>query len=39
MYKAKYQAVLDLGEQLSIKDGKVEEAADQLKLSGTAATP
>ena len=39
MYKAKYQAVLDLGEQLNIKDGKVEEAADKLKVWGTASTP
>ncbi len=39
MYKAKYQAVLDLGEQLNIKDGKVEEGADKLKVWGTAATP
>lgn len=39
MYKAKYQAVLDLGEQLNIKDGKVEESADKLKIWGTANTP
>lgn len=39
MYKAKYQAVLDLGEKLNIKDGKVEESADQLKVWGTANTP
>ncbi|ARV08729.1 peptidoglycan-binding protein [Winogradskyella sp. PC-19] len=38
MYKAKYQAVLDLGEQLNIADGKVEEANDKLKVWGTAAT-
>ena len=39
MYRAKYQAVLDLGEQLNIQDGKVEEAADKLKVWGTAQTP
>ena len=39
MYRAKYQAVLDLGEQLNIKDGKVEESADKLKIWGTASTP
>jgi len=39
MYKAKYQAVLDLGEELNIKDGNVEETGDQLKVWGTAATP
>ena len=39
MYKAKYQAVLDLGEELNIKDGKVEESADKLKVWGTAKTP
>ncbi|WP_296321206.1 LysM peptidoglycan-binding domain-containing protein [Winogradskyella sp.] len=38
MYKAKYQAVLDLGEQLNIKDGKVEESADKLMVWGTAST-
>lgn len=37
--KAKYQSVLDLGEQLNIKDGKVEEADGKLKVWGTAATP
>lgn len=36
MYKAKYQPVLDLGEKLNIKDGKVEEASDKLKVWGTA---
>ena len=39
MYKAKYQAVLDLGEQLNIKDGKVEESAEKLMIWGTASTP
>lgn len=39
MYKAKYQAVLDLGEQLNIQNGKVEEANDKLKVWGTANTP
>lgn len=38
MYKAKYQAVLDLGEELNIQNGKVEDGADQLKVWGTAAT-
>ncbi|RZN81032.1 MAG: LysM peptidoglycan-binding domain-containing protein [Winogradskyella sp.] len=37
--RAKYQAVLDLGEQLNIKDGKVEEADGKLKVWGTANTP
>ncbi|MFD1063782.1 LysM peptidoglycan-binding domain-containing protein [Winogradskyella litorisediminis] len=37
MYKAKYQPVLDLGEKLNIKDGKVEETNDKLKVWGTAA--
>ncbi|SHH50514.1 LysM peptidoglycan-binding domain-containing protein [Winogradskyella jejuensis] len=36
--RAKYQAVLDLGEQLNIKDGKVEEADGKLKVWGTAST-
>jgi nucleoid-associated protein YgaU len=39
MYKAKYQAVLDLGEKLNIKDGKVEDSADKLKVWGTTNTP
>jgi len=39
MIKAKYQSVLDLGEQLSIKDGDVQEQGGQLKVSGTANTP
>jgi nucleoid-associated protein YgaU len=38
MVKAKYQDVLDLGEQLDIQDGKVEETNGQLKVWGTAAT-
>lgn len=39
MYKAKYQAVLDLGEKLNIKDGKIEESADKLMVWRTANTP
>lgn len=39
MIKSKYQDVLDLGEKLNIKDGKVEEADGKLKVWGTAATP
>lgn len=38
MVKAKYQDLLDLGEQLNIKDGKVEVDNDKLKVWGTAAT-
>ncbi|WP_435416126.1 LysM peptidoglycan-binding domain-containing protein [Polaribacter aestuariivivens] len=37
--KAKYQSVLDLGEQLNIKDGDVKEKNGQLKVWGTAKTP
>lgn len=36
--KAKYQEVLDLGEKLNIKDGKVEEGNGKLKVWGTAET-
>ena len=36
--KAKYQAVLNLGEQLKIKDGDVTEEAGILKIKGQAAT-
>ncbi len=39
MKKAKYQDVLDLGEQLNIKDGDVREENGQLKVWGTANTP
>ena len=39
MIKSKYQDVLDLGEKLNIKDGKVEESDGKLKVWGTAATP
>jgi nucleoid-associated protein YgaU len=39
MIKSKYQDVLDLGEKLNIKEGKVEEADGKLKVWGTAATP
>lgn len=37
--KAKYQDVLDLGEQLNIQDGNVEDAGNMLKVWGTAKTP
>ena len=37
--KAKYQPVLDLGEQLSIQNGDVSEEAGVLKIKGTANTP
>lgn len=36
--KAKYQAVLDLGEQLGIKDGNVSEENGILKIKGLAST-
>ena len=36
--KAKYQAVLTLGEQLKIKDGDVSEEAGILKIKGQSAT-
>ncbi len=36
MIKSKYQGVLDLGEKLNIKEGKVEEADGKLKVWGTA---
>lgn len=36
--KAKYQPVLDLGEQLGIKDGSVREEDGILKVKGQAAT-
>lgn len=39
MIKSKYQDVLDLGEKLNIKEGKVEEADGKLKVWGTASTP
>lgn len=38
MVRAKYQAVLDLGEQLNIQDGDVREENGVLKVKGTAAT-
>ena len=38
MIKAKYQSVLDLGEQLAIKNGDVKEENGILKIKGTAAT-
>ncbi len=37
--KAKYQGVLDLGEQLGIKNGKVTEEGNILKVKGEANTP
>ena len=36
--KAKYQAVLDLGEELQIKNGDVSEEGGVLKIKGEAAT-
>ena len=36
--KAKYQAVLDLGAELSIQDGDVSEDGGVLKIKGTANT-
>ena len=37
--KAKYQGVLNLGEQLGIKDGSVTEENGVLKIKGVANTP
>ncbi|MFD0988574.1 LysM peptidoglycan-binding domain-containing protein [Mariniflexile jejuense] len=37
--KAKYQAVLDLGEALNIKNGDVQEENGVLKVKGIANTP
>ena len=37
--KAKYQGVLNLGEQLGIKGGDVTEEGGVLKIKGEAATP
>lgn len=37
--KAKYQAVLDLGEKLNIKNGDVKEENGVLTMKGTAHTP
>ena len=37
--KAKYQGLLNLGEQLGIKDGKVTEEEGILKIKGEAGTP
>lgn len=37
--KAKYQSVLDLGEQLNVKEGRVEETAGKLNVWGTVETP
>ncbi|MFK7749114.1 MAG: LysM peptidoglycan-binding domain-containing protein [Kordia sp.] len=36
--KAKYQGVLDLGQELNIQNGNVEEADGILKISGIAGT-
>lgn len=38
MIKAKYQSVLELGEQLNIQDGNVEVENGHLKVWGTAKT-
>ncbi len=38
MVKAKYQPVLDLGQELNIKDGDVAEDNGTLKIKGTAKT-
>jgi hypothetical protein len=38
MVKAKYQDVLDLGQQLNIQDGKIEQSEGKLKVWGTAST-
>jgi len=37
--KAKYQGVLQLGEQLGIKNGDISEESSILKIKGEAATP
>ena len=37
--KAKYQPVLNLGEQLGVKDGNVTEEGDVIKIKGEANTP
>lgn len=37
MVKAKYQSVLDLGEQLNIQDGDVQIVGHKLEVRGTAA--
>ena len=37
--KAKYQAVLDLGQELGIQDGDVSEDGGVLKIKGVANTP
>ncbi len=39
MLQAKYQAVLELGESLAIKDGDVTEENGVLKVKGVAKTP
>jgi len=37
--KSKYQDVLNLGQQIGIKNGEVSEEAGVLKIKGTAGTP
>jgi len=37
--KTKYQGVLDLGKELNIQNGDVQEDGSQLKVWGTAKTP
>ena len=37
--KTKYQGVLDLGQQLGIKDGNITEESGVLKIKGVANTP
>lgn len=37
--RAKYQSVLNLGEELAIKNGDVKEENGQLHIKGTAKTP
>ena len=39
MIKAKYQGVLDLGQELNIQNGDVSEDNGVLKVTGTANTP
>ncbi|MEW7278469.1 LysM peptidoglycan-binding domain-containing protein [Aquimarina sp. 2201CG1-2-11] len=38
MVKAKYQSVLDLGQELNIQNGNVSEEKGKLKIKGTAKT-
>ena len=39
MVKAKYQSVLDLGEQLNIQDGDVQVKGNQLEVRGYIGIP